>query len=101
MILDWKRIEDEGNEKKNDMRVLLTGAPRSLVKKYIDIFKAAQINLLSLETETFSLIRSLVGNDKSTIMIVEIGAGTTDVTIVDNLLQLKVQVGRAKAIVDE
>ena len=88
MILDWKRIDDEGDNKKNDMRVLLTGAPRSLVKKYIDIFKAAQINLLSLETETFSLIRSLIGNDKSTIMIVEIGAGTTDVTIVDKSIPM-------------
>lgn len=91
MILDWKQITDIGKEKdkqkkeaKDNTRVLLTGAPRSLVKKFIEIFKRAQINLLSLETETFSLIRSLIGNDKSTIMIVEIGANTTDVSIIDN-----------------
>ena len=87
MILDWKKIEeiDDGQEKnkKNNVKVLLTGAPRSLVKKYIEIFKQAQINLLSLETETFSLVRALIGNDKSTIMLVEIGATTTDVSIVD------------------
>ncbi len=96
MILDWRNIKK--SEKDNPLRreasknnkeikastkVLLTGAPRSLVKKYVEIFKSVQINLLSLETETFSLIRSLLGNDKATVMIVEMGANTTDISIVD------------------
>lgn len=87
MILDWKKIEVDASSQKNDkddIRVLLTGAPRTLVKKYIDIFKEAQINLLSLETETFSLIRSILGNDRSTVMLVELGASTTDVSIINN-----------------
>lgn len=83
MVLDWKKIGEPGNSKKEkNVKVLLTGAPKNLVKRYIDIFKEAKINLLSLETETFSLIRSLIGNDKSTIMIVEIGMSTTDISIV-------------------
>ncbi|MEA1963258.1 MAG: type IV pilus assembly protein PilM [Patescibacteria group bacterium] len=91
MILDWKEIgfnTQEKNNKKNvnNIKVLLTGAPRVLVKKYIEIFKLAKINLLSLETETFSLIRSLLGNDKSTIMLVEVGASTTDVSVVDSVI---------------
>lgn len=99
MILDWKKIESkiEGDQPGN-MRVLLTGAPKTLVKKYIDIYRQAQINLLSLETETFSLIRSLLGSDKSTIMVVEVGASTTDVTIVDNsipMLNRSIDVGGA------
>lgn len=87
MILDWKEIKDSESGKKN-VRVLLTGAPQSLVKKQIGIFKKAHMNLISLETETFSLIRSLVGNDKSTIMLVEIGASTTDVTIVNDSIPM-------------
>jgi type IV pilus assembly protein PilM len=85
MILDWKEInEGDGDKKdKNNIKVFLTGAPRVLVKRYVEIFKKAQINLLSLETETFSLIRSLMGNDKSAVAIVEIGANTTDIAIVD------------------
>ncbi|NTU99469.1 type IV pilus assembly protein PilM, partial [Candidatus Falkowbacteria bacterium] len=85
MILDWRRIEDEPGQpsQPNSFKILLTGAPRGLVKKYIDIFKEAQINLLSLETETFSLTRSLLGKDKSTIMLVELGTSTTDITVVD------------------
>ncbi|MFH1745318.1 MAG: type IV pilus assembly protein PilM, partial [bacterium] len=83
MILDWQEIKDGANNKNNNIKVLLTGAPRTLINKYIEIFKEARINLLSLETETFSLIRSILGNDKSRAALVEIGAGTTDVSIVD------------------
>lgn len=86
MILDWKRIDDESDP--NNIRVLLTGAPKTLVKKYIEIFKEAQLNLLSLETETFSLIRALLGNDRSTIMMVEIGSTTTDISIIDKSIPM-------------
>jgi type IV pilus assembly protein PilM len=94
MILDWKLIEDQGDAKNaqnntgGNIKVLLTGAPKELVKKYIEIYKKAGLNLLSLETETFALVRSLLGSDKSTVMIVEMGANTTDVTIVDNSIPL-------------
>lgn len=80
MVLDWRKVEEEDKKSKNT-KILLTGAPKTLVQKYVAIFKKAKINLLSLETETFSLIRSLLGNDKATTMIVEIGASTTDITI--------------------
>jgi type IV pilus assembly protein PilM len=83
MILDWKKIESPDQKSDKNIKVLLTGAPRTLVKRYIEIFKHAQINLLSLETETFALVRSLLGNDKSTVMMVEIGAKTTSFAIID------------------
>ncbi len=84
MILDWKIIPDEKGKIKNagDLKVFLTGSPKKLVKKYIEIFKKANLSLASLETETFSLVRSLIGNDKSSIMIVEIGANSTDLSII-------------------
>lgn len=86
MILDWKVLEEVTPTfpvVKGATRVLLTAAPKNLVKKYLDIFKAAGLNLLSLETEAFALIRSLVGVDKSTIMIVDIGGVRTNIFIVD------------------
>lgn len=85
MILDWKIIPEDkerGGEQANNRKIFLTGSPKKLVRKYINIFKKAKLNLVSLETETFSLVRSLVGDDKSTIMIVEIGANSTDLSIV-------------------
>lgn len=64
-------------------RILLTAAPKSLVARYIDIFRRANMNLLSLETEAFALSRSLMGNDMSTVMIVDVGATTADICIIE------------------
>ena len=84
MTLDWKVVPDASGKtpSKGNLQVFLTGSPKKLVRKYIEIFKAAKLELASLETETFSLVRSLVGDDKSTVMIVEIGANSTDLFIV-------------------
>ncbi len=85
MVLDWKvipQLNPDPNNPNNNTKIFLTGSPKKLIKKYINIFNAAKINLVSLETETFSLIRSLLGNDKSTVMIVDLGANSTDICIV-------------------
>ncbi|MFA5023993.1 MAG: type IV pilus assembly protein PilM [Patescibacteria group bacterium] len=84
MILDWKIVPDANGKIANrgNLRIFLTGSPKKLVRKYIDVFKVAKLRLASLETETFSLVRSLVGDDKTTVMIVEIGANSTDLSIV-------------------
>jgi type IV pilus assembly protein PilM len=84
MTLDWKVVPETGekNSAKGSLPVFLTGSPKKLVKKYIDIFHAAKLELASLETETFSLVRALLGDDKSTVMIIEIGANSTDLSII-------------------
>lgn len=114
MILDWKIIDEQGggvitenantnneysseqvkkieDKNKKNIKILLTGAPKMLVKKYIDIFKQTELRLVSLETETFSLIRSLVGPDPSVIAIVDLGAVNTDIAIVENGLPMFVR----------
>ncbi len=80
MVLDWKIIP--GNNNSSSVKVFLTGSPKKLVKKYIEVFKKAGIFLTNLETETFSLIRSLLGNDASTLMIIEMGGNSTNFSIV-------------------
>lgn len=69
-------------EKEQDLKILLTAAPKQLVGKYMDIFQRAGLNLVSLETEIFALIRSLVGNDRSTLLLVDIGAKSTNISLV-------------------
>lgn len=84
MILDWKFLPQNDSKKdRKGIQVLLTGAAKKLVKKYMEIFNKADLELISLETESFALTRSLVGNDKSVIMIVDIGATSTYILIVD------------------
>jgi type IV pilus assembly protein PilM len=84
MILDWKIISNdkEKDKDKNNTMVLLTGSPKNLVKRYVNIFRKTLVNLTNLEPETFALIRALVGSDKSTLMLAEIGAVNTDIFIV-------------------
>lgn len=98
MILDWEvikemsavmpdndkkkpgeEVEDDG--KKKDLKILLTAAPKNLVQRYVEIFKAAELELVSLETQAFALERSLIGRDKAPIMVVDIGATASDIMV--------------------
>ena len=77
-----KKIKDSGSKNLN-IRVLVTAAPKTLVSRYLSIFQAAGLKLLSLETEAFALSRALIGQDKSTIMIVDLGSITTDICLIE------------------
>ncbi|MFA6537640.1 MAG: type IV pilus assembly protein PilM [Patescibacteria group bacterium] len=96
MILDWKIItpedvikkQSETGDKIKNLQILLTGAAKNIVQKYIDIFKKANLNLISLETESFALARSLVGKDRSTVVVVDIGGANSDITVIDGGLPL-------------
>ncbi|MDP2655969.1 MAG: type IV pilus assembly protein PilM [bacterium] len=79
---DPKVRPKKGEESSEPLKVLITGAPKDLVKRYTQIFQEAGLTLAGLETETFALARSLVADDPGEIMIVEIGAATTDLIIV-------------------
>jgi type IV pilus assembly protein PilM len=83
MVLDWKILPSENSEKNSkNAKIFLTGSPKKLIRKYIDVFKKSNIFLSNLETETFSLVRSLLGGDPSTVMIIEMGANSTDFSII-------------------
>lgn len=64
-------------------RILLTAAPKNLVARYLDIFKRTNLHLLSLETEAFALSRALIGNDITSVMIVDIGSNNTDICVIE------------------
>lgn len=80
MALDWQIIEED--KEKDNAKVFLTGSPKKMIEKYISIFKKTDINLSSLETEIFSLIRSLDINSDTVSMIVELGTVNTDISII-------------------
>lgn len=85
--LDSKVIDGsskmEGGKKVS--RVLLTGAPKTLVNRYLDLLnRRCGLNLLSLETEAFAQIRSLVGRDRASIMVIDTGFQRTNITVVEN-----------------
>lgn len=102
MVLDWKEIEPEKNgamaeagsampeglgtittKKEAQRKILITAAPKDLVEAYLAIYKEAGLKLVSLETEAFALSRSLIGKDPSVLMVVDMGARTTNLSIIE------------------
>lgn len=75
--------KEENKRDKDHIRVLVSGAPRTLVEKYIALFKLVGIELDALETEIFALSRSLIGRDRTRSMIVDIGYERTNIAIFD------------------
>lgn len=71
------------DEKNKHVRVLVTGAAKTFVQKYIEIFKAAKLELKAIDTESFAFVRSLVGKDKSPILILDLGARRTNIIVVE------------------
>lgn len=73
------RKEDQNNkpdpQKKDDgkLEILLVAASKNKVERYEKIIKDAGIELESVELESFSLVRSLVGKDQRNFLIVDIG----------------------------
>lgn len=84
ITLDFKTIDStDGEGGKKVTRVLITGAPKPLVNKYVEIFKKAGLELISLETEAFAMTRSLIGKDRSSIMVIDIGSQRTNISVIE------------------
>ncbi len=81
VILDWSVVDTPN--KKDSKQVLLIAVPKKVINNYNQIVKAAGLNLKGIEGETFSLTRALIGNDKSGIILVDNGARSINVSIID------------------
>lgn len=80
LVLDWKKLAPAPNEK--IVKIAVTAASRTMINKYVEIFKVAGLTLASLETEAYALVRSLLGKDKAPALIVDIGSIKTNVLVV-------------------
>jgi type IV pilus assembly protein PilM len=80
--LDWQVLGNVSRTGK--VEVLLVAAPISLVDRTMKIIRAANLNPISLETETTAVVRSLVQRIEGapTTLVLSIGASTTDLSIV-------------------
>ncbi|MST04323.1 MAG: hypothetical protein EXS49_02025, partial [Candidatus Pacebacteria bacterium] len=85
VALDWMRVGervDDSGLKKN--QILLVAVPKDLIAKYQSIFAHAGLKLVSLEVEGMSLARSLSGGNTQNQIIIDIGARSTSISIVNN-----------------
>lgn len=98
-VIDWQLIEEIKNgeksrtltedsvkvwDKSGFRKILLTAAPKNLVTSYTEVFALAGLKLQSLETESFAWVRSLIGKDQATILIIDMGSERTNSLIVSN-----------------
>lgn len=83
--LTWQVLSSRvGADKKTVMDLLLVAAPLTLIEKYLNVIKLANLTPVSMETETTAVIRALVQRVEGspTTLVMSIGATTTDLTIV-------------------
>jgi len=80
LVLDWKKIPSLESEKM--IKVSVTAASKKMINSYVQIFKVAGLQLLSLETEALAMVRSLLGKDQALSMIVDIGAIKSSILVI-------------------
>jgi type IV pilus assembly protein PilM len=82
VILDWSIVSPPSNQ--NIKQVLLIAVPKKIINDYKQIVRLAGLNLKGIEGETFSLTRALIGNDKSVIILIDNGARSINISIIDD-----------------
>lgn len=94
VVLSWDVVGKKSkakltrfNEKQSELggrvQVLLVAAPKNKVVKYQKLIKDAGINLKNLEIESFSIVRSLIGNDQGNFVIVDMGYRVCNIILVE------------------
>jgi len=93
MKIDWAIIEGKPSRKQSffgkeiqgtKLRILLVTVPNEVFSRYQEIAKMSGLELLFLEAEVFSLVRSLIGKEKGIIMLVDIGGRSTTCSVIKN-----------------
>lgn len=82
--IDWAVINSSQNEKVVKSQVLLIAIPKELIARYGRIAKSVGLDVVALELESVALTRALVGQDKSPLLIMDIGSQSTNLSVIDN-----------------
>lgn len=95
VILSWDIVDDKkaadnsgpgsgGSSSSSKIKVLLVAASKSKVAKYENLIKNTGLELRAIELESFSMVRSLVGNDPGNFIVVDIGSRICNIMLVEN-----------------
>ena len=77
--LDWMAIPFLSNEK--TVKALTVAVPNDVINRYSSIINQSGLQIQAVELETFSLARSLVGENLDSVLIVDIGSRSTNISI--------------------
>lgn len=84
--IDYTVLRDSKETGTNKMEVLLVAAPKVLVDRYMTIMELANATAVGAETEIIATARAVVRSipNVKTVMIVALGAQTTDIAVLKN-----------------
>lgn len=92
VVLDWwvlpkqgdgAKAIAEGADKEEKTEVLLAAIHNDSIEKFKDIKTSINIENTSFEIDIFSAIRAVVGRDSGVVLVVDMGAATTKLAVVD------------------
>jgi len=84
VTLNWSIIEGKlHDQKKVPLKVLLVAVPNDVIGQYQQIAVLSNLELKGLEVEVFGLVRSLVKDNKGAIALLDIGAQSITINIID------------------
>jgi type IV pilus assembly protein PilM len=74
---------DPGGKAGKKTKVLLVAAPKKDIERYDRLVSGVGLKVKAIELETFSIARSLVGDEGGTFLIVDIGSRATNIILVE------------------
>lgn len=78
ITLDWVKVKEGEDEKGNKkQQIFLIAITNDQIEKYKRIFKEADLNLVALEIEGFSLARALTLTSDDPTLVIDLGARST------------------------
>jgi type IV pilus assembly protein PilM len=88
VILSWDIVggskEDLAKKDSSEkIQVMLVAASRKKVSEYENIVKNAGLELQGIEIENFSMMRSLIGNDQGSFIILDIGSRVCNIILIE------------------
>ena len=63
--------------------ILLTAVPNHVIANYVQVFQALKLEPQAIEVEATALTRSLVGQDTSAVLVLDVGSKTSAVNLID------------------
>ena len=82
VALDW-RISPHLPQNNSAITVFLIAVPNQIIQEYEKIAKIAGLEIYALEAEVFGISRALVKNMQKTVCLLDIGARSSTINIID------------------
>ncbi len=81
--LDWRVMGGSPGDKRSSLKIFLIAIPNQVVQEYQHVAQLAGLELYALEAEAQAISRALIKDNKKIICLLDIGAQSTTINIID------------------